>query len=273
MFSVNVNDVPCLSSYRQAKIHHDSIKPIRGRTLRPIGDRRKQHMTIEETQHEGVNGIACVLYNTKVVTYFEDGRIRLDSGGYCTQSTVKFMDRLIPMGHVRIGQRGHHLRWHVGGNVYKIAGNYNHELWLDAEFKPINPEPFVVHEVNRAAMKAIRAQYAPFLTYAVGIGKLMGWTPSEKTVAAYMPHLQEHILSGDLDDWAPAVEFLLRHCGRWVAGWDPSGSYGRAWECSEAAVRNKLTTMIKRWHAREIFTEVALPIGQFKLDSNIKYIY
>lgn len=285
-FHIETDSIPYLGSYKHAKIHHDNIKPIRGRTLRPIGDRRKQHMYIEETQHEGVNGIACVLYRTKVVTYFEDGRIRLDSGGYCTQSTVKFMQRLLPSGYVTTGQRGHHLRWHVNGLVYKIAGNYDNELWLRRPTAdeppqvapiPINPLPFIVHSVDRKAMKEVKAKYAPFIKYAVGMGRLTEWARPEDVPRLGWngeQTLMQHMTSGELDDFVPAFKLAVTACGRYGGKWDSAtGTYHREWVCHEAAFRKYMREFIKRTHHTEVFVKEALPIGRFKLDSNIKYRY
>jgi hypothetical protein len=275
-FFVNTDSIPYLGSYKYAKRHYDDIKPIRGKTLRPIGDRRKQHMYIEETQHEGVHGIACVLYHTKVVTYFEDGRIRLDSGGYCTQSTAKFMQRLLPAGNVTTGQRGHHLRWHVNGSVYKIAGNYDHALWLDADHKPINPLPFIVHAVDRVAMKEVKAKYAPFIKYAVGMGRLTEWARNEDVSLRSFQHrsVADLMTSGELDDFATAFKLAVTACGRYGGRWDSAtGRYDREWVCHEAAFRNYMREFIKRTHHTEVFVKEALPIGQFKLDSNAKYAY
>jgi hypothetical protein len=284
-FFVNTASIPYLGNYKRAKIHHDNITPIRGRTLRPIGDRRKQHMTIEETQHEGVHGIACVLYHTKVVTYFEDGRIRLDSGGYCTQSTVKFMQWLLPAGSVTIGQRGHHLRWHVNGSVYKIEGKYDQVLWLRRPTAdeppqvapiPINPLPFIVHAVDRVAMKAVKAKYAPFIKYAVGMGRLTEWARNEDVSLRSFQHrsVADLMTSGELDDFATAFKLAVTACGRYGGRWDSAtGRYDRVWVCHEAAFRKYMLEFIKRTHHTEVFVKEALPIGQFKLDSNIKYRY
>jgi hypothetical protein len=233
-------------------------------------------MYIEETQHEGVKGIACVLYNTKVVTYFEDGRIRLDSGGYRTQSTAKFMQRLLGRGCVAIGQRGHHLRWHVNGSVYKIAGNYNHELWLDADLKPINPLPFIVHAVDRVAMKEVKAKYAPFLKYAIGLGKLTEWAKPESSRQhgwRIDSSLQEGALSGDLEVWAAVFNDFVEQSGRVRSHWAPGTGYTREWVCNQTMFQTYMREFIKKAHRNEVFVKEALPIGEFKLDTNIKYRY
>lgn len=64
-------------SYEQAVARHDSIKPIRGRSVdtRPLGRRSNDNLTIRRLHDDS---IAVRLYSTDIITYRPDGTIELE---------------------------------------------------------------------------------------------------------------------------------------------------------------------------------------------------
>ena len=118
-YAISTNHLPYFRNYEQASQRERSTTPIRGKTLKPLGsNRRAQHMQILRL-NEGteLEAIACRLYNTDCVTFFKDGRIRLHHGGYITQSTAKFIDRVVYGG--RVTQKGGCLLFSHGGGEYR----------------------------------------------------------------------------------------------------------------------------------------------------------
>ena len=92
-----------IEMYEKMKEKYENTKPIRGRSvdIRPIGDRRKQNETIVKCEYQVVPGefvtaYAARLYGTDVVTYFPDGSIYLEHGGWITPTTTEFMDEHSP---------------------------------------------------------------------------------------------------------------------------------------------------------------------------------
>ena len=76
-----------LTNYNEAFHKWESTKPIRGRgvDVRPLGHRRSADQYKIELLPEG--GVACVLYKTPVVTFFEDGDIRILNDNWNSVST------------------------------------------------------------------------------------------------------------------------------------------------------------------------------------------
>lgn len=55
-----------------------------------------------------LDAFAVQYHDTDVVTYFRDGRVRLDTGGWLTMSTRSRLDEFMPAGHRIISKEG---RW------------------------------------------------------------------------------------------------------------------------------------------------------------------
>lgn len=276
-FGINGHDLPLLRSYKQAKQLHDSIMPIRGsNNLRPLGDRRKQHQRIEGGHAGDVAGVACVLYRTPCVIYYEDGTIYLQHGGYISQSTCKFIERIAPVSNVRMdGQRGC-LVVRVAGGDYKCGED---GLWLryneqTTGYEPFDCEPFMTTSVNRKAMEQVRQQYAAFMQYAIGLGKLTQWEkPEGEGVPVNAAELLGYMASDDMDKWAMAYRKLIWEAGAVGQNHDYSARmWSTTWHCDQKRVEALLTHYIKKVHAREVLVREALPTGMHKKDPNHNYV-
>jgi hypothetical protein len=266
-YSINAHDVPALRSYAEALRHHDNIKPIRNLSpeLRPINNtgagRRKPHMRIDRTMGRTphttttVQGVAAVLYNTPVVTWYEDGTTRLYTGGHNSQSTAAFMQRFLP-GYVT-GAGSSCLRWVTQAHgTIKI----DNELWLDASGSPIDPDPFVVHRINRHAKKEVTKQYAAFMQYAVARGRLTEWRRDPYAGGYRTPQdLADLMASEALEDHAAAYLSVVGEIGQWK------------WTGDEAAFERYMTDLMLRLYGDDILTRIALPIGEYKKDSYAIY--
>lgn len=78
-FSISTYYLKCISSYEQAKAAWDSATPWKNEnaTWRPLAERRARHKRLEKIAHNGIEGYACVLYHTALVTYLADGTVIL----------------------------------------------------------------------------------------------------------------------------------------------------------------------------------------------------
>ena len=180
---------PTLRNYEQAKAHFDSITPIKGSNLVPIGNRRKQQAKIIE-YHNG--DIVCRLYHTNVLTYHKDNSVTLTLGGWNSTSTRAFISEILPDAGV---SGTHGLPWFRG---YAVNGDGEIQLgnWLLGshskhklerrevpqsssytsvypKYVLLNPEPVVQHRILRKEANAVREPYLPFKKYVVGMVKVM----------------------------------------------------------------------------------------------------
>lgn len=268
-FSINPHHLPTFRDYNKADAWEKAIKPIRGTTIKPLGDRRMQQMKIER-RNEGTDNeaVACVLYGTDCVTFYKDGRIHLNHGNYATQSTVRFIDKVFPYGRVSV--RDTHVQLHYGsGGVYRIPSE---GLWVGPGTTIQNIVPFSVHTLNRAAAKAVRGKYAAFKQYAVQMCKLLNGETNEpprwgirRRGDVELPDLS---MGEDLEAWYPLAMALLRESGE-----NYFAAEERKWMRNTTPVRvaRTLDSAILRKHRDEVFEVTTLPDGQYKKDSNAKY--
>lgn len=265
-FSINPHHLPTLRNYERADAWEKAVKPIRGKTIKPLGDRRHQQMQIlrhgEGTPEER---IACRLYGTDCVTFYKDGRIFLYHGNYVTQSTMRFIDKVFPYGRVSV--RDTHVQLHMGGGVYRIPSE---GLWVGPGTTIQNIVPFSVHTLNRAAAKAVRGKYAAFKQYAVQMCKLLNGDAGELSWSRYHPTAKLPDLSTgeDLEAWYPLAMQLLHASGE--------NDYNQLLKryirkTTPVRIARTLDFSILRAHRDEVFEVTTLPDGQYKKDSNAKY--
>jgi hypothetical protein len=277
-FGINGNDLPFIRNYGRAKEKYDSIVPIRGsNNVRPLGDRRKQHQRIEVAKRNGAGaaGLACVLYSTACVTYYEDGTIHLAHGGYISQSTCTFINRVASVSGVRMDKQRGCLVVRIAGGEYKCGKD---GLWLKYDetatvYVPVDPEPFKVTLVNRVAMREVKKQYAAFMQYAVGLGKLTQWDRPEVEGHRWIDSedLLNCMRGEDIDQWAWAYPRLLLAAGSYRQKWTPGSGWTTSWLCDKKRLDAHLTHMVKQVRAKEVLVREALPLGEHKKDANYKY--
>lgn len=98
MFCSQVTDMPDLLNYEQALAHYNNTKPIRGSDIRPICEgangRRKKHMQICKRG----DVVACRLYRTDLLEFHPNGDIFITTGEWCSQSSLHFINALLPYG-------------------------------------------------------------------------------------------------------------------------------------------------------------------------------
>jgi hypothetical protein len=181
--------------YNEFKAKHDAIKPIRGRKpeWRPIKNRRKTHESIHEVTHNGVKGIACRLYNTDVVTFLQDGKILINTGGWNTQTTQKFISDHSPWSCTKSSNR---LWLYVRGTAVPIERDGTSTVLEAGEsgFRLVRDKPFQQKVVDRVKAKEARRPLEPFLQWAKTFLALSG------NMVAYETHKQVCGVSGQ-DVW------------------------------------------------------------------------
>jgi len=168
--------IPPLRDYKAALEHWRNIAPIRGRAKdeRPIGDRRKNYMQIFQ---DAAGNMVCKLYDTNVVTFYPDNKVRLRVPiEWNTSTTATFIRDVLGRHRVSAGVYDHDVCLDIKGDdarQIRIGENTMLEVAHDGSFKLVsNDNVGVVLLVDRTKMNAVRKSIAPFMKFASGAIKL-----------------------------------------------------------------------------------------------------
>ena len=182
-----IKNIPVL--YLGAKTLYNTVVPIRGKPhIKPIGNRRKQHETIELFDSDK-EIYSYKLYDTHVVRLYPNGDVAIHTGGWGSMTTASFITWVT--------------RNRFSGRVF------NNKLWVSTYdgnwpmpddgvvlFKPMPnggfklAEPLMVEKrsVDRAAAKEARAPYREFMSYVKTMLTLSdGWIMPD-TMESVCPH-------------------------------------------------------------------------------------
>jgi len=230
-------DMPSLFTYKQALRHHDSIKPLRGRSVRPIcntkNGRRKTHMTIRAHEPhllEKRHSVTCEIYGVEALRFFDDETVEVNVGLYSGQAVNAFISSILyPLGYVY--QKNYQPRFclNVGekpatyGTVYaweespfedrKITLKQDNE---NNRFRYHNKPVMYGYYLRRKLMKEKRAQVAEFVKYAKALAKMVD--PSD-----YRNHRSRECVTAatawqmmaDRDRWSELLPIILHDCCEW----------------------------------------------------------
>ena len=226
--NTNLYEMPALRTYQDALEHYESIKPIRGKDwLRPIintpNGRRRQHMRIQANR---AGSVACVLYDTKVLTYYPNDEIHFTNDGYATTTTHQFATALLN----RWDRYGCSFSSHkgqttatVGKQTVEVGPGEVLKLKYDRDtgFDFIDPPKMYAYYLKRAPMGMRRKEVAAFTTHAKALAKLVD--PQQFLHGARhrftASEFHEVMLSDDPEVWWPAIEQLLASCIRYDGDW------------------------------------------------------
>lgn len=271
-----VTSIPTMGSYEFALKKYNSTTPIRGCGTIPLGERRSHDRYRMEKRGES---IWCYYHRTPILKIHPGNIYEIDVEGWHTQTTAQVLDRLLPSGSGVCVMDGRitvscHNRGYFpipDGGMKFTTGESGLGL-----LTPIDPEPQVVHKINRRNANAIRRQYAAFMTYAEGILKLRQdengtvYMEREEFVNAGLVANQVH--ADTLHRWIESDEPMEHYCAllAFVRQVDPY------WHTSvvvhESTVRNRINQFILKRHAGEVLDRVELPLGEVKRDPYKEWI-
>jgi hypothetical protein len=170
----STNKIPYLRDYAEAKRHHDRVKPIRGHTpeLRPLAARRDKQMAIRENA-EG--HIECVLYETPVVTFRQDGVVTVTPGKWPSAYTSSFIENVLPT--VRVNRTRDILIVRLGVKKYPLKQDMKLELRKIGDgahmWEVVEAEGVKAWSPNRAKANNVRSAYKGMLAYHKNIVALL----------------------------------------------------------------------------------------------------
>ena len=178
-----------IKTYEEALAHEAAVKPIRGKTIKPLHRRRDTHLTIRkqdvwqaaltgqtETVFEG-DEVVIKMYNTDIVKYRPNGDIYVDIDGWASMTTCQVLTDILGADFHKYNNRmwvrcdipesytPHALPVHSNApNIFRV--NMSNTL----EFQ--NYKYPVVHSINRQAANIVRKQYKTFRQYLTNNFKL-----------------------------------------------------------------------------------------------------
>lgn len=102
---IRIQRIPYIRNFAEAKNVYESIKPIRGRSddKRPLVDRSAVD-SYYITHNKGDGSYSCVLYQTKVLTYYADNTVKVDTGRWESQTTRAFIQNILGLACFRKNQ-------------------------------------------------------------------------------------------------------------------------------------------------------------------------
>lgn len=308
-FHIDTHNIPSLRDFADASKHESTVTPIRGNGAqagrKPLtSNRRATHMRIRRERNImsplGNQGMAimCTLYDTDCVIFYEDNSVTLATGGWTTISTRMFINAIMYLSRVGVGSAPKDSESNV---LYcGVPPNRKDFLWRDkvhlgVDRLPIDPEPCVVHRVNRRAMNEVRKLNAPFRKYVhsmvrvaypqdamirvedfeerclrlKGLGAVdRGNFPNSRNADTLCNIMRED----NIEDWADALELcaLMTMDSRWDGS--NSGGWQRAYFCMPQRITKLVDEVLKYGYADSVFYEVELPRGEVKADPNAKYV-
>lgn len=170
--SIRNSGIEHINDYASALKRWEESEPIRRRAVdtRPLGFRNRVDSYRINKLPDGA--VECILHSTPVVTFYENGEVKIQTGGWASQSTCCFIQEVLKIHSYIFNYKlcvGFNYKDYVvpsGGMT--IKRNHN---WV---YEPVNPEPVVVHSLNRKGTNNVRARYKPFKTYLSSMCRLKG---------------------------------------------------------------------------------------------------
>lgn len=168
-----------IKTYEEAVAHEAAVKPIRGRTIKPLHRRRDTHLTIRKQTGFNFEGeeVVIQMYNTDIVKYRPNGDIYVDIGGWVSMTTCQVLTDVLGADFHKYNNR----MW----VRCDIPESYTpHALPVDAHAPNIfrvnmsntlefqNYKYPVVNNLNRQAANIVRKQYKAFRQYLTNNFKL-----------------------------------------------------------------------------------------------------
>ena len=168
-----------IKTYEEALAHEASVKPIRGKTIKPLHRRRDTHLTIRRQTGFNFEGeeVVIKMYETDIVKYRPNGDIYVNIDGWVSMTTCQVLTDILGADFHKYNNR----MW----VRCDIPESYTpHALPIDAHAPNIfrvnmsntlefqNYKYPVVHTLSRQAANIVRKQYKSFRQYLTNNFKL-----------------------------------------------------------------------------------------------------
>jgi hypothetical protein len=277
-----LTDIPRISSYEQALALFERVKPIKGKGvnagIKPLCDtatgRRKTQYSIRKKKHPAAaskQAIECVLYDTPVVTFVEDGTIYIDMS-YPSKTTHAFVSEILKDFRAYCSYRDNKTWLHCGGKDWWIPNGHGVTFKVVGDgIEPVRPRLMDRYVVNRSKAKEVYARYAAFISHCVTISKvtdpqqMRGYIVSEPSTDFSMLQTAE-----PNDEWVQEGFYSIGQAVVSDFHWEEYG-LKRTYALDPKKVRQVILDKLKREHAEEIFEVTKAEAGVYTTCLNEEY--
>ena len=296
-----MKDVKRITTYEEAKLRYEQIKPIRGRAgdVRPLGDRRNDSYRIAKRINplNDTTSYQCILYRTPVVEFKPDGDVEISMGGWGSTATRTFIERIL---HLSCYSKNGSSVLLLSSTSEVVLHNTKTTVIRRQEVYPFTwelvvSEPVYETQLNKKKANTVRAKYGEFEKYLKAMvnlrteTRLEGFMGSKYAYESITFSKAEFIEAGALFDKSESFPVEL------MANDQPEESkhsnFYRAALESVTAIRRgnlpgnsgvhvqadsllpKFREIVYRHHSDEVFEKVLLPVGKAaskKYDSWVK---
>ena len=174
---IRIERIPYIRHFEEAKQVYERTKPIRGRSddKRPLADRSAVD-SYYITHNKGDGSYSCVLYQTKVLTYYADDTVVIDTGRWESQTTRAFIQNILGLACFRKNQydvllldtnRRVEPFCILGKEPTVIRQGQNSEVWELVKSPVVKEVKLLRKEANN-----VRARYKEFTDYLKNILRL-----------------------------------------------------------------------------------------------------
>jgi len=159
-----------IGNYAQALDWFNKTTPIRGTGcnagIKPLGHRDRPHFQILKGD---ANEIICKCYQTNVVTFMPDGTVKIDNGGYNSQTTAHFIYDVLG---VSSAIKDNDLQVYVDGGYYRVKSGMTIKRNELGAYKVVDYVPHEVYRLDRKRMAELRKKVKPYRTFLTGMMKV-----------------------------------------------------------------------------------------------------
>jgi hypothetical protein len=228
----------------------------------------------------------CVLYKTPVVSYLADGQIVIKDDGWKSVSTAYFIEEVLG---VRARIFNHELNVSFNGGEYPVPTDGLYLGWVNGRLTPLNPPKIKVHAIDRKGANNVRAKYADFHTYMMGMMKLrandmvtteevemsgVSFFDLDRTyqqkfpeqVQAFFALVNDRNPETQTASWYHATLALVKSFGRWSYK-----SYGHVIPQDTRKIEKKFDELVLGFNRSEALCSRELSLGEVKRDNYAKY--
>ena len=283
-----LTDIPRLSSYEEALAHLNDVKPIAGTGknagVRPLCNtstgRRKAQYFIRKKRHPAAaskQAVECVLYDTPVVTFIEDGTIYIDMS-YPSNTTHAFISEILCGYRAYCSYRDSKTWLHCRGKDWWLPHGHGITFKIMGDgIEPVRPRLMDRYAVNRSKAKEVYAKYAAFTSHCVALSKLVDPKQSYgKTFSAnfFSVHDQSLLQTAEPNsEWSGAINAVLADAVVFLPAYDYNTRTARnTYTLTAKKVRQVIIDKLKHEHAEEIFEVTKAKAGVYTTCLNEEYI-
>ena len=283
-----LTDMPRLSSYREALAHYEYTKPIAGKGvnagIRPLcytaNGRRKTQYSIRKKKHPAAaskQAIECVLYDTPVVTFVEDGTIYIDMS-YPSNTTHAFISEILCGYRAYCFFRDSKTWLRCRGKDWWLP--YGHGVTFKVVgdgIEPVRPRLMDRYVVNRSKAKEVYARYAAFISHCVTVSKLVDpknvHLSRNGAEAVYFKINALLQTAEPNEEWSKAINAVLADAVVYTPSYDwETRSTQHIYTLTPKKVRQVILDKLKREHVEEIFEVTKAEAGVYTTCLNEEYI-